>query len=130
MEKEFVPYKESICLKEIGFNENVFSFYKDEQDYFILEEPCNRCINVTDHPYYGVKEKEYIPRPLYQQVFRWFREKYSLVGFISNDKKYNHWWITIQVKDADSFDKTGFITYEEAELACLKKLIEIVKNKK
>jgi hypothetical protein len=28
------------------------------------------------------------------------------------------------------FNKDGFYTYEEAELACLKKLIEIVKSKK
>jgi len=54
-------------------------------------------------------------------VLRWFRKKYNL-------------HILINVKDGiwyfERFSINGFNTYEEAELECLKKLIEIVKNNK
>jgi hypothetical protein len=70
--------------------------------------------------------------PLYQQAFRWFREKYNLLGYvfqatISKGKVFMfscNEGNDILYSDTDS----DFKTYEEAELACLKKLIEIVKN--
>ena len=73
---------------------------------------------------------DYIEAPLYQQAFRFFREKHNLVfNFIS----YNivkpgeyHWSITWH----DVAKASGIVkTYEEAESACLDKLIEITKNK-
>ena len=54
-------------------------------------------------------------------VFRWFREKHNLITQI---QKYENDYIAclgIKVEWCE--------TYEEAELACLKKLIEIAKNK-
>ena len=72
-------------------------------------------------------EDEWLPAPLYQQAFRWFREKHKLDYWVRS------WW---------EYDRTMFIGYEalvgkgehcgtyefyeKAELACLKKLIEIV----
>ena len=60
--------------------------------------------------------------PLYQQAFRFFREKYKsnfIIGF-GNDGGY--------YRIGNLFSK-WYKTYEEAELECLKKLIEIIKNK-
>ena len=66
-----------------------------------------------------------IQLPLYQQAFRWFREKYKLHHCIQYSGKdyvaYTH--------DVNGMTKYSFDTYEEAELACLQKLIEIVKDK-
>jgi hypothetical protein len=61
--------------------------------------------------------------PLYQQVFRWFREKYGLRAF--PNQVGGDWFCVINSMPQSDY----FITYEEAELACLKKLIETVKNK-
>jgi hypothetical protein len=66
-----------------------------------------------------------ITSPLYQQTFRWFREKYNLNPSIM----YNG----IGQWDYDlNGDWSGRVwdSYEEAELACLTKLIEIVESKK
>jgi hypothetical protein len=84
-------------------------------------------------------------RPLYQQAFRWFREKHKLngeVNYLPNVEKYGI--ITSDMagmKPKDLSKKENFEigkkvtnnfvkydTYEEAELACLEKLIEIVEQ--
>ena len=73
--------------------------------------------------------------PTFSQSFRWFREKHGLYG-IPEERTLNNF--SYQVKSnkegAITFIVYGgyplnFNTYEEAELACLIKLIEIVKQK-
>lgn len=71
-------------------------------------------------------------------VLRWFREKYNLYGTpVSNS--FNKWKYRITSLDESIILEHGCdqkywimggfsYTYEEAELACLKKLIEIVKK--
>jgi hypothetical protein len=73
--------------------------------------------------------------PTYQQAFRWFREKHNLIGgveYIGGMKPATTWW-DIYVVGYYNIDhkemSMKYQPYEEAELACLKKLIEIVKNK-
>jgi hypothetical protein len=75
---------------------------------------------------------------LYQQVFRWFREKYDLCSFVyanthisielslTEPKKY-FYLIDINTEERSEESK-DFNTYEEAELECLKQLIEITKK--
>ena len=69
-------------------------------------------------------------------AFRWFREKHKLIHYISwvYKKTYDEidWFFRIKgIKMANNnvvpHDETRFETYEEAELECLKKLIELVK---
>lgn len=67
-------------------------------------------------------------------AFRWFRKKYNLVHRIDRD---GGWWVCVILNLYDEEDQ-GTIeiylencypnSYEEAELACLIKLIEIVKK--
>jgi hypothetical protein len=73
-------------------------------------------------------------------AFRWFREKYNLKGFIGfrpNVKQFDcHVYDMslsgkeyVKQRTLEEFNKDPKVgTYEEAELECLKKLIEIVKN--
>jgi hypothetical protein len=63
------------------------------------------------------------PCILYQQAFRWFREKYGLDNAVLKDR------FVIETEDMLPYWFYGFKTYEEAELTCLIKLIEIVKQK-
>jgi hypothetical protein len=114
MQKEFVPYNLAIQLKELRFDEPCFSYYKEK------ELKSGYCRNKSD---------TFCSAPLYQQAFRWFREKYRLASWLYNSH-LNVFFYTILkngrfIKGHDKFD-----TYEEAELACLNKLIEIVKSKK
>ena len=103
MNKEFVPYEPSLDLKELGFN-----------------EPC------------------FTSAPTFSQAFRWFREKYDLqcwpeptgsnrycCKYDGNDETGYRW---VGYLRNDNKEILFYLTYEEAELACLKKLIELVKK--
>jgi len=66
-----------------------------------------------------------------EKEFRWFREKH---GLYHNINKHGYWFFEIK-KDEGFGDLTDilivfeFESYEEAETACLEKLIEIVEFK-
>jgi hypothetical protein len=72
--------------------------------------------------------------PTFSQAFRFFREKYGLYHSIGLDNSLendiNCDYQIINHSQSISELETNFKTYEEAELECLKKLIEIVKEKK
>jgi predicted GNAT superfamily acetyltransferase len=65
-------------------------------------------------------------------AFRWFREKYQKESYINKDM-YDKYWYYIPfifgAKQERELYCDFFDTPQEAELECLKKLIEIVKNK-
>ena len=122
MEKEFVPYELAVKLKALGFDEECLSYYFNKQ------------LSFGSKTSYG----EVVEAPLYQQAFRWFREKHQIVCVIDFYNDGDLWEDTIYTvtisefehfKSHDSFVQFEYKTYEDAELACLRKLIEIVKNK-
>ena len=136
MEKEFVPYEHALELKEIEFNEPCFMFYEQETSSKYLQKGI-------DDEYWGdyseprdwnsIPNKPWKPfcqcvsAPTFSQAFRWFREKYGLVIVIKPISD-------IKLELGYNIIKNGLImkactTYEEAELACLKELIKIVKSK-
>ena len=123
MEKEFVPYEQALALKELGFDKPCFNYYDGSKN--------KNSINLGNGyvTKYMVSDSFTIA-PLYQQAFRWFREKYKLNSLIIDSISYS-WYFNIndmQIDDVVS-EVLYFKSYEEAELECLKKLIEIVKNK-
>ena len=113
MKKEFVPYELAVKLKELGFDEECLSYYFNKQ------------LSFGSKTSYG----EVVEAPLYQQAFRWFREKYELYSTImfrvsmEDNNEYWDWLIK-----GEEVVYRHFKTYEEAELACLNKLIEIVQG--
>ena len=124
MKKEFIPYEQALALKELGFEEPCFGYY----DNVFKIHLCS---------FETMSDRGFISAPLYQQAFRWFREKYGLrirnyvfvnmSGGISEGFEIFK-YAKVQF-DKDTIDRVVALTYEEAELACLNKLIEIVKNK-
>jgi hypothetical protein len=118
MEKEFVTYEQALALKELGFNEECFGYY------------VITTLLITTDNVYNSKEIPVIKAPLKQQVFRWFREKYELYYRISGVKQSQyHYSIDYQYKDGKWGMMAGDVTtYEEAENACIDKLIEIAKQ--
>ena len=123
MSKDFIPYQEALELKELGF-----------------DEPC-----LATHGYLGLylsTDDGHLKAPTFSQAFRWFREKHNIQGYIYSStvrgnvektKQFTGYiWningIDIPFLSTDARDELHD-TYEEAELACLIKLIEIVKQK-
>jgi len=131
MNKDFVPYEPSLALKELGFDEPCFAWYDGRYPSSINQDYCKNpeeWLNVI-----------HCATPTFSQAFRFFREKYNLQVYIDFYHKDSYFYkIKSQVGKRISNTTEDVIlqgipvfprTYEEAELACLIKLIEIVKNK-
>ena len=126
MEKELVPYTEAVALKELGFDVPCIAVYEPQEIGIMLRWVENQ--RVVSNKAIG-----YIIAPLYQQAFRWFREKHNLDSFVkhlySQTVKVGYYFGIDEYKGKE-YQSEHFKTYEEAELECLKKLIEIAKGKK
>ena len=142
MEKEFVPYELAVKLKELGFDEPCFGWYENNELVTLLE-----CIYPEDRlEFIKVGEiSKRISAPTYSQAFRWFRKKYQIFPEVLTDcttePKFVYTYNTFYGNPKDLTEQEWgwennigqyseiYRTYEEAELACLDKILEIVETK-
>lgn len=133
MEKEFVPYEQALALKELGFNEVCFGYCLSSFKKDVIKQSINGCIN-------SALESHEVTLPIYQQVFRWFRDKYNLHSWVTSKTLDNGKSIYIPhgrtipdtIKNnliVDIIPYQTHKTHEEAEFTVINKLIEIIKNK-
>ena len=144
MKKEFVTYEIALELKELGFDEPCLAFFEINNTHqpqnlrYFLKTAVNReYIENTKILKYIYGENSLLA-PLYQQAFRWFREKFGLSYEIHLKMSNNKRKIWYNINELDnrliksmyfkSYPKGMFKTYEEAELDCLNKLIELCKK--
>jgi hypothetical protein len=112
MTKEFIPHEQALVLKELGFNEPCFG-YRDGIGHLMIKETPHCAISA----------------PTFSQAFRWFRERYNLkayiipIEYLDGTQETYQWNIFNECHSG-----VEQLTYEEAELACLQKLIQIVKD--
>ncbi len=119
--KDFIPFKEAVALKELGLNEPCFATYVGE---------------TFDSSVQFLSDDYFTAAPLFSQAFRFFREKYNMLANVySNASGFLFEWHDTtggtHRYDAgfDGPNDSGcWDTYEDAEIACLKKLIELVKK--
>ena len=121
LEKEFVPYEQALALKELGFNEPHFKSYVGISNNGDIKDCtyvlCNGKLNNDD-----------VSAPTFSQAFRWFREKYGLLSYV--DKCLTDTFRYNLDLNGSMIGLSGHKTHEEAELACLIKLIEIANEQK
>ena len=133
MEKEFIPFEQALALKELGFDEPCFVQYKK---YDGGEATLDIGFSKNEIIMQFHKLSKFCSAPLYQQAFRWFREKHELHSHVRESYAFDN-TLEFVTQINGSYVNHGiadkpinrFETYEEAELECLKKLIEIVKEK-
>ena len=120
MEKEFVPYELALRLNELGFDEKcIMHWWKGKLSYYQM----------------GDFSPTHTSAPIYSQAFRWFREKYKIhvsYGTTSDYHEERNGFVISNYIDGSRnnlFTNWEVGTYEEAELACLEKLIEIIEQK-
>ena len=130
VESLFVPYKIALELKNLGFDEYCFAFYGLSRDDY-------KTIRLS---IFQNLKTDYLPdihhldvtcdAPLYQQAFRFFREKYGLHYIICKNIQMDGYGYreVILIPYMEENKNTIFKTYEEAEVECLVKLIEIAKE--
>ena len=130
LSKNFIPYDLALELKDLGFEEECFAFYGLSRDDY-------KTIRLS---IFQNLKTDYLPdihhldvtcdAPLYQQAFRFFREKYGLHYIICKNIQMDGYGYreVILIPYMEENENTIFKTYEEAELECLVKLIEIAKE--
>ncbi len=124
MEKEFVNYEQALVLKELGFNEECLYYYNIDRKLFQVynKYKINDTFKNSDEDLNIM-----LSAPLYQQAFRWFREKYELEYNITKQIEEDEFGLVIQYMGVEDWiSQTYHPNYEEAEIECLKKLIELV----
>lgn len=142
LEKEFVSYEQALALKELGFDERCFYQYVRD---FINDGELIPIVSFNNYPIFrnNTQVSDYsggdcFTAPTFSQAFRWFRDKYNLFGQVLSIGERNYEWRIQNIKYlkhkryftlADIGYGTKDNSYEESELECLNKLIEIVKNK-
>ena len=123
---------------ELGFDESCLNFYFRGEA--LIEMKATHTFK---------EDSECVKAPLYQQAFRWFREKYDLVIepcvpfqrlYSTEEDHFEILEFGYRIYSFDQYrgglrDKIEWDGYdnsneEEAELECLNKLIEIVKDGK
>jgi hypothetical protein len=139
MIEEFVSYEIALELKELGFDEPCLTYYYE------LTSNLRTHIGVdigNAWTYAGTKKLGFTLAPLYQQAFKWFRKEHNWQFSIEATKDqhnhelgFNYWiWNSKTGEEYHTMPKNRpsgdwcFKTYEDAEITCLIKLIEIVKN--
>ena len=130
MNKEFVPYELALRLKALGFDEpclGVFELivvgdtvpkfrYNWESEEMWFNHNKNKSEYETHDWYWSA--------PTFSQAFRWFREKYNLIA------EFN-WHFPSKCYATSIYPNDFYLqtkSYEQAELACLDELIEIVEG--
>jgi hypothetical protein len=144
MEKEFTPYQEALELKELGFDETCFGYYVDGELRGInlgMEElggvePYYQRLGFHTLSNHDIDNPNKIvaTAPTYSQAFRWFREKHILDCYIDRGGAKGVYYAFVGGSEhgflyGNNGNSPSEFTYEEAELECLIKLIQIVKNK-
>jgi hypothetical protein len=133
LEKEFVPYDESLEFKALGFNEPCFAFHNHNHQlvrYMNPDKDWNSLFNQTLRNSKITLPDTYTA-PTFSQAFEFFREKYQMVfcyePCLKKDLIYI-FFIYVETTGEKIFVVESKYN-KDAELACLRILIEIVKNK-
>jgi hypothetical protein len=130
MKQEFVEYEIAKALKDMGFDEECLMWYPHEK------------LLTADLIFRQYSEnEEFCNAPLIQQAFRWLRDKYQYIhgiddiGIMTSSGngyrfKYAIWKILGTYGSLIHDDSAlGYLTYEDAEIACLKHIIKLIKTK-
>ena len=132
MSKEFVSYDIALAMKELGFDKKCFKSYQIGK-YGLGGQEYIQLMDVAYDDFIDLCHA-----PLYQQAFRWFRENYNLFILMQvgqHNKEHQTFYFNVIEYGVNKYkslfrSETSKYTYEEAELACLRKLIEIVNQNK
>ena len=127
--KDFILYPEAFELKKLGFDEPCFAYFNKDTNSLCWHSNSVEPYNHNDINRYGD-----LSAPTFSQAFRWFRDKFNMPSKIEATFEHetpNQYHYFYQIVTDDFVSGDGVMlnwTYEEAELACLKKLIEILKT--
>jgi hypothetical protein len=131
MESLFIKYDQALELKELGFDEPCFAFFWNTGKFYTCGD-YPHTISYHTQNQLGDYNLDSTSAPLYQQAVKFIRDKYNLCYAIDpyDDGTYDYTIFNPYITDEEDFEEGPYKTYEEAEQACLVKLIVISKGLK
>ena len=136
-----MPYELALKLKQLGFDEpclaNLIGFSDGTKENGRYKINHQQVFYPNDYTSFDDKSEELgltplgiCGVPLFQQAFRWFREKHKLfVSIEYSTRSQTDFVITINKIPVNDARDEDYKTYEVAELAALDKMSEIVEIK-
>jgi hypothetical protein len=132
MNENFVPQDIAKALKDLGFNEPCLAWWFEEGTVSVPTEGRSFWSDWNVNP-------KRISAPLIQQAFAWLRKKYQFMHAIedievsaSNTVGYRFRFVAWKLMNNEFVivDKSllGYLTYEQAELECIKEIIKYLKE--
>ena len=126
MHKEFIPYEQALSLKELGFEKDCLGWYSKDGSFYEGKMTVHQGLLLA---------------PLYQQAFNWFLDNYGLfaettlwgdgIGYMSSVKEIRQEEFKVVYDLGLATPNRGLPNWDRnlESLACLKKIIEIVKSR-
>lgn len=116
---EFIPYEQALALKVQGFDEPCLAWY--EVGGSGLRPNATKVTLSTVH----TNSNSYmVSAPLYQQAFRWFRNRELYHEILVDNTTYPKFtYRVVNSFGAMIISEYLYKSYEEAQLECLKYLI-------
>jgi len=114
----YLPYKECVELKELGFTERcLFAF-----DYSSTPIRCSD-LRTDEQKFTGVNynNSPYTSQPTLSQVFKWFRDNHKLFSFILPTYQFNlqssrnDLYFTFKIENINNSVAPILDTHEQAE---------------
>ena len=145
MEKEFVPYKLALIMRQLGFDEPCFATYRKgaiaskkpfeyDLDYHTKVQMQSSVIPINSE---YIEESGWISAPLYQQAFEWILKKYKLHSFVDiypTTDEPERCWFMIRYIEKDEIEKEDYMSgwfnnQNDIKTPRLRKLLEIIEQK-
>lgn len=128
--KLFLPYKESLELKKLGFNEDCIAFYNNHvEPTFLHELDRGKTTKNSEQNLYHSD----CTAPLFQQVFDWFDEVHGIIGTIvpihieNNIREYD-WECYSKFFEDEEIQSPPYYTNYDAKLGCINHIINYLKE--
>lgn len=123
MEEEFVIYPLALSMKELGYDEPCMAWYGSE-DIFRISGNYKNSTHTIGYC---------VSAPTWQSAFAWFREKYKIHHRIDiqdlSENLYDYEILEVLDGFNDTYTGSSFKSYEEAQTACLEKIISIAEKR-
>lgn len=126
LDNEYVDYVLSKTLKELDYKNRTMCTYLYNVDEFRWK--LHLLISENKHVHM-------VSAPLWQQVFDWFRVEHKLLGLVSNNNNPdNGKWcfdvhrLPVGVAVLWQPGHEVYDTYDEAKVACIEKMCEVIKT--
>lgn len=124
MKNKIAKYGQALAVKKLGFNEPCFGWFTLEgggaKSMFIPERRSKQDIGLCLAPFK-------------QDIIDWFREKHNIIGEVrykGGPIGENAWYNYVIYSNGYSYtSRTQWMGYDEAQNACIDKLIDTLKNK-